>query len=69
MHALMHPTYAQHYERNERRLGKQRGTKRRGRDSNSRTTLPPSTVFETVRNTSPARSWSGAKCPGECQGE
>ena len=27
MHALKHPTYAQRYQRNKRRLGKQRGAK------------------------------------------
>jgi transposase len=27
MHALRHPAYAQRYQRNKRRLGKQRGAK------------------------------------------
>jgi hypothetical protein len=48
--------------------GGPRTQKRRGRDSNPRWTVRPTTVFETVPNTSPARSWTEARCPGECQG-
>jgi hypothetical protein len=51
-------------------LGRSRaGFERRGRDSNPRTTLRPSTVFETAPKRPVCRIRTGVCVPGECRGE
>jgi hypothetical protein len=43
--------------------------RRRGRDSNPRTTERPSTVFETASKPPQSRITTGISIPGECRGE